>query len=106
MTEGTPEEQKEGRDYTRSSYQNLMTVVDLLDKQSPLPMTQKQILNNTGLSKNVVFDVCWNLVKRGWAEDTGDGAIKLKKIRDEKAAWVGRMVTRAVRDAYGVHIDE
>jgi hypothetical protein len=100
------EDQGNGRDYTRSSYQNLMTVVDLLDEKSPLPMTQKQILSATGLSKNVVFDVCWNLVKRGWAEETGDGAIRLKKKRDDKAAWVGRMVTRAVRDAYDIHIEE
>lgn len=99
-------EQKKERDYTRPVYQNLMTVVDLLGEQSPLPMTQKQIQKASGLTKNVVFDICWNLINKGWAENSGDGAIRLIKSRDEKESWIGRMVTRLVRDAYGTEIGD
>lgn len=92
------------RDYTRAVYQNLMTVIELLEKKSPLPVTQKQIAEETGLSKNVVFDICWNLSKRGWAEDA-NGSVRLKKGSADKDAFMGRMVVRLVRDAYGVDLD-
>lgn len=99
-------EPKNERDYTRNVYQNLMTVIEALEGKSPLPMSQKQIQEETGISKSVVFDICWNLVKRGWAEEAGDGGIRLKKGTNEKESWVGRMVLRAVRDAYGVDLSE
>lgn len=92
------------RDYTRAVYQNLMTVIELLEKKSPLPVTQKQIAEETGLSKNVIFDICWNLSKRGWAEDV-NGSIRLTKATADKDAFMGRMVVRLVRDAYGVDLD-
>lgn len=100
------QEEKAPRDYTRAAYQNLMEVVEVLEKKSPLPMTQKQIAEATGLSKNVVFDVCWNLVKRGWAEDAGDGAIRRKFDSHDDDARMGRMVKRLVRDMYGVDLEE
>lgn len=99
---GSQEQGGEQRDYTRKVYQNLMEVVELLEKKAPLPMTQRQIAEAAGISKNVVFDVCWNMVKRGWAEEVGDGSVRLIKSMNEKDAWVGRMVVRAVRDAYGI----
>ncbi len=99
-------EEKPARDYTRDVYQNLMAIVEALESRSPLPMTQKQIADATGLSKSKVFDICWNLVKRGWAEEAGDGSVRLKRGTDEKALRVGRMVERLVRDTYGLHIAE
>ncbi|TAN59829.1 hypothetical protein EPN18_09750 [bacterium] len=105
-------ESKEGqhkettRDYTRKVYQNLMEVVELLEKKAPLSMTQKQIALATGISKAIVFDVCWNLVKRGWAEEAGDGGVRLQKGTNEKDAFMGRMVIRLVRDTFGVDLNE
>ena len=97
---------KEGeRDYTRDVYQNLMAVIEFIEEKSPMPVAQKQIVEGTGLSKNKVFDICWNLVKRGWAEDS-NGCIRLKKGTSEKEAWIGRMVIRTVRDAFGVDLVE
>lgn len=93
------------RDYTREVYQNLMSVVEALEAKSPLPMTQKQIAEITSLSKSKVFDICWNLAKRGWAEDAGDGAIRLKKGTSEKEAFIGRMVVRLVKDSYGINLE-
>ncbi len=104
--EGKGEGEREGRDYTRKVYQNLMQVCELLDKAAPLPMAQKAIVEATGMSKAVVFDVCWNLVKRGWAEEAGAGNVRLKKGTNEKDAFMGRMVIRLVRDAYGVDLNE
>lgn len=104
--EKDPAAQDKPRNYTRQVYQNFMDVIEAIEKKSPLPMTQKQIMEATGLSRNVVFDICWNLVKRGWAEDAGPGAVRLKKGTDDKAAWVGRMVLRTIRDAYGANIEE
>lgn len=92
------------RDYTRQVYQNLMAVVELLENKSPLPLSHKQIQESLGLSKSVVFDVCWNLCKRGWAEDVGDGMVRLKKVCGEKEILVGRMVVKMVRDVYGIEI--
>lgn len=107
ITDGAGQsEEKAVRDYTRDVYQSLMAVVEALESRSPLPMTQRQIAEALGLSKNKVFDICWNLVARGWAEETGDGSVRLKKGTNEKDAWVGRMVVRAVRDAYGVELKE
>lgn len=104
--EGGGEGEKATRDYTRENYQNLMVVVELLDKQAPLPVTQRQIAEATGISKGRCFDICWNLVKRGWAEDTGDGSVRLKKASSEKDAFMGRMVIRLVRDTFGVDLNE
>ena len=98
--------EKAPRDYTRENYQSLMAVVELLDKQAPLPVTQRQIVEVTGISKGRCFDICWNLVKRGWAEEAGDGSIRLKKATTEKDAFVGRMVIRLVRDTFGVDLNE
>ena len=95
-----------GRDYTRKSYQALMAVVEALDEAAPLPVTQKQLQAKTGLSKNVVFDVVWNLCKRGWAEEAGDGAVRLRRGREDRLARVGRMMLRLVRDVYGVDLEE
>lgn len=97
---------KPERDYTRQIYQNLMDVVELLERKAPLPMAQKQIAEATGASKAATFDICWNLVKRGWAEETGDGSIRIKKGTNEKDAFMGRMVIRLVRDTFGVDLNE
>jgi len=94
------------RDYTRKTYQSLMEVVELLDKRAPLPMTQRQIAEETGISKPAVFDICWNLVRRGWAEEAGAGGVRLKKGTSEKDAFMGRMVIRLVRDTFGVDLNE
>ncbi|MBI5560344.1 MAG: hypothetical protein HY883_03630 [Deltaproteobacteria bacterium] len=101
---GEEEKNEEGRDYTRHVYQNLMAIVDALEENATLPLTQKELQKSTGLSKNVVFDVSWNLCKKGWAEDMGDGSLRLKRTQNDKDSWVGRMVRRAVRDAYGKEI--
>ena len=93
-------EGKDGRDYTRKVYQNLMEIVELLETKAPLPMTQKQLSDATGISKNVVFDVCWNLCKKGWAEDVGDGSVRLKKGMDEKLTYIGRMIVRMVQENF------
>lgn len=82
-----------------------MAIVEALEAKSPLPMTQKLLAQETGISKNAVFDTCWNLVKRGWAEAVDGGSIRLKKGTSEKDAFIGRMVTRLVRDSYGVNIE-
>ncbi len=103
--EGKGEGEREGRDYTRKVYQNLMQVCELLDKAAPLPMAQKAIVEATGMSKAVVFDVCWNLVKRGWAEEAGAGGVRLKKGTSDDDARMGRMVKRLVRDVYSVDLD-
>lgn len=103
--EKDPAAQDKPRNYTRQVYQNFMDVIEAIERRSPLPMTQKQIQEATGLSRNVVFDICWNLVKRGWAEDAG-GAVRLKKATSEKEAFIGRMVARLVRDTYGINIEE
>ncbi len=100
------EAQNKPRDYTRTSYQNLMTIVEALEAKSPLPATQKQLAQETGISKNAIFDICWNLVKRGWAEEVGDGSIRLKKGTDDKVTYIGRMVIRMVEDNYGVKLEE
>lgn len=94
------------RDYTRKVYQNLMEVVELLEKKAPLPMTQRQIAEATGISKNVVFDVCWNMCKRGWAEEVGDGSVRLKRNTDEKANFIGRMIVKLVKDTYKIELGE
>lgn len=96
----------ERRDYTRRVYQNLMEVVELLEKKAPLPMSQKEIAAASSISKAAIFDLCWNLVKRGWAEETGDGSIRIKKGTNEKDSFMGRMVIRLVRDTYGVDLNE
>lgn len=106
MDNNAGQEEKPQRDYTRAAYQNLMEVVEVLEKKSPLPMTQKQIAEATGLSKNVVFDVCWNLVRRGWAEEAGDGAVRRKFDSHDDDARMGRMVKRLVRDVYGISLEE
>ena len=93
------------KDYTRKGYQGLMSVVEALEARAPLPMTQKQIIEVTGLSKNVVFDICWNLVDRGWAEPVGDGSVRLKRGNEDKLARVGRMMLRLVRDS-GINLEE
>lgn len=103
-TDNISQEEKTARDYTRDVYQNLMQVVELLEGKSPLPMTQREIAYTLPLSKNRIFDICWNLCKRGWAEETGDGSVRLKRGTDEKAAYIGRMMTRMVRDTYGLDI--
>lgn len=100
------EAQSTPRDYTRASYQNLMSIVEALEAKSPLPATQKQLAAETGISKNAVFDICWNLVKRGWAEEVGDGSIRLKKGTNERASYIGRMVMRLVEDTYGINLKE
>lgn len=94
-----------GRDYTRQVYQNLMAVVELLEFKSPLPVCRKQIQEELGLSKNIVHDICWNLCKRGWAEDMGDGVLRIKKVRGEKDLLIGRMVVRGIKDLYGVILE-
>ena len=94
------------RDYTRAVYQNLMAVVELLDRKAPLPVSQKQIQEELGLSKGVVHDICWNLCKRGWTEDVGGGMVRIKKIRAEKVLQVGRMMIRNIRDLYGIILEE
>lgn len=106
MEEAMEEGVKTGRDYTRKVYQNLMAIVELLEKQAPLPMTQKQTAEGTGISKAAIFDICRNLVQRGWAEDAGDGSIRIKKGTNEKDSFMGRMVIRLVRDTYGVDLNE
>ncbi len=88
-----------GRDYTRRQYQNFMAIHKILEANAPLPVTQKQIMEGTGISKNVVFEVCWNMAAGGWAEDTGNGGIRLKQAASDKEAYLGRMVLRMVRDA-------
>lgn len=98
------QEESKPRDYTNASQQNLITILRVLESKSPLPATQKQLAQETGLSKYAIFSTCWNMVKGGLAEEIGDGSIRLKKGTEEKASWVGRMVIRAVRDAYGVNL--
>lgn len=105
--EPTPNPSQEGnksRDYTRAVYQNLMAVVELLDKKAPLPVSQKQIQEELGLSKGVVYDICWNLCKRNWAEDMGGGMVRTKKVVGEKELLVGRMVVKCVKDIYGLDV--
>ena len=104
----TPNPSQEGngsRDYTRAAYKNLMAVVELLDRKAPLPVSQKQIQEELKLSKSVVFDICWNLCGREWAEDIG-GMVRIKKIRGEKVLQVGRMMLRNIRDLYGIILEE
>lgn len=100
------EKGESGRDYTRQVYQNLMAVAEYLEDKSPLPVSHKQLQDALGLSKNIVFDVCWNLCKRGWAEDMGDGLLRWKGDAGKKEAALGGMVLRLVRDVYGVEIKE
>ena len=103
--EGNKSVDKGERDYTRQVYQNLMAVMELLEFKSPLPINQKRIQDELGLSKGVVHDICWNLCKRGWIEDIG-GAVRVKKIRGEKVLQVGRMMLRNIRELYGIILDE
>ena len=102
--EGSKSVDRGERDYTRQVYQNLMAVVELLDKKAPLPVSQKKIQEELELSKGVVFDICWNLCKRGWAEDIGEGMVHLKKACGEKELLVGRMVMRGIKDIYGFEL--
>ncbi len=96
---------KDNSKYIRTVYQNFMTVVEALEENMPLPMTQKQLVEKTGLSKNVVFDVCKNLIHRKWATEIGDGSVTLNHSTDEKASYIGRMAIRLVRDTLGLKID-
>lgn len=83
------------RDYTRQVYQNLMAVVELLEGKSPLPASHKQIQEALGLSKNIVFDISWNLCKRGWAEEVGDGMVRRRlRTQHNNDAWLGREVKK------------
>ena len=84
--------------YIRDMYQNFMVVMETLDKASPMPLTQKKIRQETGLGKNVVLDTFKNLIYRGWAEETGGGAIRLIKTNSENDAYLGRMVRKIVED--------
>ncbi|MCK5236455.1 MAG: hypothetical protein KAR06_05650 [Deltaproteobacteria bacterium] len=97
LVKDTSGENKVKRTYRRGALQDFMYVFEVLQGQAPLPMSQKQIQEKTGLSKNKVFDICWNLVDRGWGEDVG-GAIRLKQTNDNKEAYLGRMVARMVHE--------
>jgi len=90
------------REYKRQVYQNLMAVVEYLESKSPLPASQRQMQVDLELSKNVVFDICWNLCDRGWAEDVGDGMIRRKTAGEGKDALVGKMLVKMVKDVYGI----
>lgn len=92
----------EGRDYTRQVYQNLMAVAELLDKKSPLPVSQKQIQKDLNLSKSIAFDICWNLCKRDWAEDMGSGMVRMRSKTTHLESAIGKEVMKVIEDVCGV----
>lgn len=96
------QEGNKSRDYTRAVYQNLMAVVELLDKKAPLPVSQKQIQEELGLSKGVVYDICWNLCARKWTEDLGNGTVRAKSKFSKADEAIGKKVIAIINEIYGV----
>lgn len=97
---------KEERLYIREGYQNLLRVLELLDKKFPVPVSQKQIQDTLELSKSIVFDICWNLCFRSWAENMGEGRIRRRFDTSDNDARLGREVKKLVELACGVILSD
>ena len=98
--------EKGERLYIREGHQNLLRVLELLDKKFPVPVSQKQIQATLELSKSVVFDICWNLCFRGWAEDMGEGRVRRRFDTSDNDARLGREVKKLVELACGVILNK
>ena len=86
--------EKGERLYIREGHQNLLRVLELLDKKFPVPVSHRQIQDTLELSKSVVFDICWNLCFRGWAEDMGAGRVRRRFDTSDNDARLGREVKK------------